>query len=107
MNGDAPRPFNANSAISLGLVIIVAGGIWQLSGILNTNKDSAKDSFSELKNLIVTHQAEAKVQQALMTNRLDKIETGLSERWTANDMERWTFKLEKANPAISVPPTRP
>lgn len=95
--------FNTNSAISLGLLVIVCGGIWQLSGILSTNRETAKDSFNDIKLLVTEQRAAITVQQAKFDARFDKLEMGIAAGWSTADMERWVNKLAKQNPQLTVP----
>lgn len=83
-----PGPLNANTYISVGLVVVVLGGFFAVLNSLYTAKGE-------------------------ITARLDKVEWRMGgyeksmpkhESWTDRDMFKWAVKLQKENQGKIVVP---
>lgn len=78
LSGSSLVPLGAACAVALAVI----GGTWQISAAFN--------------------------QFSSRLDRLEaRIESSTADRWTASDMERWAYKLDKANrETIAVPDPR-
>ena len=82
---------NTNTYVSIGLIAMVAGGIWAiLSGQASTKAE------------IVDARKEFTYRFEKMEGRMTNLES-TKNVWTATDMFKWAVHLQQANPQIKVP----
>ena len=82
---------NMQTYVSIGLIMLICGGIWSILSAITGTKIDISDTRREL------------------ITRFDKIELRVSSLentknvWTATDMFKWAVHLQQANPQMKVP----
>jgi len=91
LNAGHNTALNANSYVSLGLLITIILATWTISSAINKASGSLENAKAEF------------------SGRMDRFESRLSateknrETWTDGDMYRWAVHLQKENPSLKVP----
>lgn len=98
--------FNANSYISLSLTVVVIGGVWKVSGILNELKEKAQFNFTELREMVIEQKHQTELQRKDLERAMTEIDRRSNDRFTRTDMIRWTLDLKSSNTTIAVPPVK-
>ena len=82
---------NTNTYVSVGLIMLICGGIYAILGAINSTKSDVNATREDLNR------------------RFDKVELRVASlessrnTWTATDMFKWAVHLQQANPQIKVP----
>jgi hypothetical protein len=87
----ASTALNANSYVSIGLLITIIAATWVIASSVNKVTSSINDAKTEFGARM--ERFESRVA-AIEKNR---------ETWTDGDMFRWAVHLQKENPTLKVP----
>lgn len=93
---------NAQTGVSIGIVVIMFGA---LAWIIGGQSGNAK-AISDMKNEMAIQAMTTKNE---LVGKIDKLETRMTafeqskNSWTATDMFKWAVHLQQSNPQIKVP----
>lgn len=86
---------NANTGISIGIVVVLLTGfVWVIRGQNDTKNELSMQAFTTKTEL---------------SGKIDKLETRMNNMessknsWNSTDMFKWAVHLQQANPQIKVP----
>lgn len=98
MGRDDETKLTGKSLVPLGaalaMVVALVGFSWQASQIVTEMKAAIASSAADSRTGIASMASDMKAQ---LTELRTQIAAGAADRWTASDMERWTYRLEKEN----------
>ena len=89
---------NANTGISIGIIIVVIGGVW-----------AVMNGIGGIRNEIGLAQAQQAQNRVEFMAKIEKIESKVTalennkNTWTSTDMFRWAVHLQQSNPSMKVP----
>ena len=89
---------NTNTYVSLGLIMLIAGGIWAIL----TSISGTKSEVGAVHQEIVGAKIELNAHFDKMEDRVTKLE-GNKSTVTSTEFYKWAIHLQQANPQIKVP----
>ena len=94
---------NSGSAVSVGLLMSIIGGVWFLGTSLSSVKQQSSDSFSETKAMIVKQETALEMLRISMNGKLDTLGLQSTDRFTKTQMQLWTTRFQRDNPTLKIP----
>ena len=93
---------NANTYVSIGVLVVLLSGFGIVVKGINDTKTETTTMKSALEVTAITNKNELVTKIDKLESRINNLESAKNS-WTATDMFKWAVHLQQSNPQIKVP----